>query len=42
MEPLQQNDWLSAVGQVQTVVARVCLGAALAVGFALAVAGVPS
>ena len=43
MDPLQQqSDWLSALGQVQMVVARVCLGAALTVGLALAVAGVPS
>ena len=43
MDPLQQqSDWLSALGQVQMVVARVCLGAALTIGLALAVAGVPS
>ncbi len=43
MDPLQQqSDWLSALGQVQTVVARVCLGAALTIGLALAVGGVPS
>ena len=41
MEPLQQSDWLSALGQVQTVVARVCLGTAVAIGLALVVAGAP-
>ncbi len=42
MEPLQQNDWLSALGHVQAAVARVCLGGAIAVGLALALGGLPS